>query len=50
MSRNDRRQGFMGARVCTAAPSPHKNRPLAAQLKVAFQRFLLILGSKSLAK
>ena len=33
MSGNGRRQGFMVDSVHTAAPSPQKNRSLAAQLK-----------------
>ena len=37
---NGCRQGFMVAWVCIAAPSPQKNSPLAAQLKIAFRRFL----------
>ena len=45
MSRNGRRQGFMVAWVCKAAPSAQeKNSPLAAQLKIAFRRFLLGFG------
>ena len=37
MSLNGRRQSFMVAWVCTAAPSPQKkSRPMAAQLKSSF--------------
>ena len=39
---NGCRQGFMVAWVCIAAPSPQKNSPFAAQLKIAFRRFLLL--------
>ena len=32
--------------MCIAAPSPQKNSPFAAQLKIAFRRFLLLLNCK----
>ena len=38
---NGRRQGFMVAWVCTAAPSPQKTSPLGSPVKIAFRRFLL---------
>ena len=45
VSRNGRRQGFMVAWVSViAAPSPKKNSPFAAQLKIAFRRFLFCDG------
>ena len=37
---NGCRQGFMVAWVCIAAPPLRKNSPFAAQLKIAFRRFL----------
>ena len=47
MSRNGRRQGFMVALGCTAAPSLRKNRPLVAQLSRLPQK-LLAFGDSGL--
>ena len=47
---NGRRQAFVVAWVCIAAPSPQKNGPFTAQLKIAFRRFLFIILSVRLSK
>ena len=51
VSRNGRRQGFIVAWVCIARLLPfRKNNPLAAQLKIAFRRFLFLYATRPVIK